>query len=128
MGFRLGPGRNAESTMGPLITKGAFTKIESHVKDALGRGSRVLISGQQETALGGAFFQPTLLVGVPPDASCAREETFGPLPPTFRFRTDEAKHLGGSRGFPPYWPYWELASGGRTSFKSVRGRCERFRV
>lgn len=87
--FRLGPGTNTESTMGPLITKDAVSKVDAHVKDALERGSNVLIGGQPETSLGLTFFQPTLLVDVPPDALCAREETFGPLLPMFKFGADE---------------------------------------
>lgn len=87
--FRLGPGRNTESTMGPLISKDAVSKVDMHVKDALKRGATVLIGGKHESSLDGAFFQPTLLVDVPPDALCAREETFGPLLPMFRFKADE---------------------------------------
>lgn len=75
--------------MGPLIDDAALTKIRSHIDDAVSRGASVLTGGQPH-ALGGTFFQPTVLTNVPHDAIVAREETFGPLAPLFRFR-DEAE-------------------------------------
>lgn len=87
--FRLGPGKEAESTMGPLITEAAVSKVDTHVKDAVERGAKVLIGGQAESSLQGSFFQPTILIDVPVDALCAKEETFGPLLPIFKFETEE---------------------------------------
>ena len=100
--FRLGPGNEAESTIGPLITEDAVSKVDAHVKDAVGRGARVLVGGKAESSLEGAFFQPTILVDVPIDALCAREETFGPLLPIFQFETkaDALKLVNDSESGP----------------------------
>ncbi|CAI4215833.1 unnamed protein product [Parascedosporium putredinis] len=87
--FRLGRGIDEGTTIGPLINEAAVTKVHGHVKDALDKGARLLIGGQPEETLGGAFFQPTVLADVPNDALCAREETFGPLLPLFKFESDE---------------------------------------
>ncbi|WP_136685638.1 NADP-dependent succinate-semialdehyde dehydrogenase [Falsirhodobacter xinxiangensis] len=87
--FRVGNGLEESVTMGPLIDDAALTKIRSHIDDAVSRGASVLTGGQPH-ALGGTFFQPTVLTNVPHDAIVAREETFGPLAPLFRFR-DEAE-------------------------------------
>jgi len=62
-------------------------KVEEHIADALTKGARVLLGGQRH-ALGGTFFQPTVLAEVTQDMAVAREETFGPLAPLFRFRTE----------------------------------------
>lgn len=88
-GFRVGNGMEDGVTMGPLIDAAALAKIRSHIDDAMSRGAAVLTGGQPH-ALGGTFFQPTILTDVPHDAIVAREETFGPLAPLFRFR-DEAE-------------------------------------
>jgi succinate-semialdehyde dehydrogenase/glutarate-semialdehyde dehydrogenase len=69
------------------LTK-AIAKVQEHIADALGKGARVVTGGKVH-ALGGNFFQPTILVDVPGDAKVAKEETFGPLAPLFRFK-DEA--------------------------------------
>ena len=63
-------------------------KVEEHIQDAVSKGARVLTGGKRH-ALGGTFFEPTVLADVPADAKVAREETFGPLAPLFRFETDE---------------------------------------
>jgi succinate-semialdehyde dehydrogenase / glutarate-semialdehyde dehydrogenase len=73
---------------GPLITEDAVRKVEAHVADATARGARVLTGGARH-ALGGTFFQPTVIAGVTPDMIVAGEETFGPVAPLFRF-SDEA--------------------------------------
>jgi succinate-semialdehyde dehydrogenase / glutarate-semialdehyde dehydrogenase len=73
---------------GPLIDQAAVEKVEEHIQDAVSRGARVLTGGKRHT-LGGTFFEPTVLANVPADAKVAREETFGPLAPLFRFETDE---------------------------------------
>ena len=73
---------------GPLINRAAVAKVEEHIADAVARGGRVLTGGHRHS-LGQTFFEPTVLADVPADAKVAREETFGPLAPLFRFETDE---------------------------------------
>jgi len=73
---------------GPLIDDAAVEKTEEHIQDAVSRGARILTGGKRH-ALGGTFFEPTVLSDVPINAKVAREETFGPLAPLFRFETDE---------------------------------------
>lgn len=86
--LHLGDGLAPDVTTGPLIDEKAVAKVQEHIADALEKGARV-ISGRKPHALGGNFFQPTILVDVPDNAKVAKEETFGPLAPLFRFR-DEA--------------------------------------
>lgn len=85
----LGPGGDAMTTIGPLITKTAVARVEGHVKDAVSKGAQVLVGGKRASSLGDAFFEPTLLVDVPADALCAQEETFGPVLPLFKFERDQ---------------------------------------
>jgi succinate-semialdehyde dehydrogenase / glutarate-semialdehyde dehydrogenase len=73
---------------GPLINMAAVDKVESHIQDALDKGARVLLGGKRH-ALGGTFFEPTILADVSGDMAVAKEETFGPVAPLFRFKTDE---------------------------------------
>lgn len=87
-GLNVGNGFDPEVTQGPLIDYAAVEKIEEHIQDAVSRGARVLTGGQRH-ALGGTYFQPTVLANVPANATVAREETFGPLAPLFRFETDD---------------------------------------
>lgn len=87
--FRLGPGADSESTMGPLITSAAVSKVESHVQDAVERGARILTGGKRAQALGDCFFEPTVLADIPTESLCAKEETFGPLLPLFKFENEE---------------------------------------
>ncbi len=87
-GLRVGDGMEDGVTQGPLINAAAVTKVEEHIADALKRGARV-VSGGKRHARGGNFFQPTLLADVPADALIFREETFGPVAPLFRFKTEE---------------------------------------
>ena len=82
------PGLEPGATQGPLIDDKAVAKVEEHIQDALGRGARVVLGGKRH-ALGGRFFEPTVLADVAPDALMAREETFGPVAPLFRFKTEE---------------------------------------
>ena len=82
------PGFEEDATQGPLIDDRAVQKVEEHIADALGKGARVL-SGGRRHALGGRFFEPTVLVDVDTSMLVAREETFGPVAPLFRFRTEE---------------------------------------
>ncbi|QGN36724.1 NADP-dependent succinate-semialdehyde dehydrogenase [Klebsiella oxytoca] len=86
--LQIGDGLQPNVTIGPLIDDKAIAKVEEHIADALDKGARV-VSGGKAHELGGNFFQPTILVDVPSDAKVAREETFGPLAPLFRFK-DEA--------------------------------------
>ncbi|TDQ39631.1 succinate semialdehyde dehydrogenase [Thiopseudomonas denitrificans] len=83
-GLRVGNGLDTDTTLGPLINPAAMDKVQSHIDDALQRGARLTLGGQPH-ALGGTFFEPTILLDVPHDALVAREETFGPLAPLFRF-------------------------------------------
>jgi succinate-semialdehyde dehydrogenase/glutarate-semialdehyde dehydrogenase len=82
------PGLDAGSTQGPLIDDRAVLKVEEHISDALSQGARVVVGGKRH-ALGGRFFQPTVLADVTPSMMIAREETFGPVAPLFRFKTEE---------------------------------------
>jgi succinate-semialdehyde dehydrogenase/glutarate-semialdehyde dehydrogenase len=86
--LRVGSGLEEGVTVGPLINERAVAKVRAHIDDALIRGGVVLAGGRRH-ALGGYFFEPTVLVGVSPDALCCREETFGPLAPLIRFRTEQ---------------------------------------
>lgn len=87
--FRLGPGADPKSTLGPLITKQAAEKVEKHVQDALRRGAETLTGGKPARELGEAFYQPTVLADVSPESLCAKEETFGPLLPLLKFTSEE---------------------------------------
>jgi succinate-semialdehyde dehydrogenase/glutarate-semialdehyde dehydrogenase len=86
--LKVGNGLEPGVLQGPLIDKAAVEKVEEHIQDAVSRGARVLTGGKRH-ALGGTFFEPTVMADVPADAKVAREETFGPLAPLFRFETDE---------------------------------------
>ncbi len=86
--FKVGPGTENGVVIGPLIDEQGLQKVEAHVKDALAKGARVLTGGKRHE-LGGLFFQPTVLAGVTGDMRLAGEETFGPVAPLFRFKTEE---------------------------------------
>jgi succinate-semialdehyde dehydrogenase / glutarate-semialdehyde dehydrogenase len=86
--LKVGPGTGEGVSQGPLINEDAVEKVEAHIADALGKGARQVTGGARH-ALGGTFFQPTVLVDVTPDMRVAREETFGPVAPLFRFHTEE---------------------------------------
>jgi succinate-semialdehyde dehydrogenase/glutarate-semialdehyde dehydrogenase len=86
--LEVGPGTEEGVAQGPLINEEAAEKVEAHIADALSKGAR-LITGGARHALGGTFFQPTLLADVTPDMRVSREETFGPVAPLFRFYTEE---------------------------------------
>ncbi|HTT08237.1 MAG TPA: NAD-dependent succinate-semialdehyde dehydrogenase [Gammaproteobacteria bacterium] len=83
-----GNGMDAGVNQGPLIDAAALAKVENHIRDAVGHGAKVLIGGRRH-ALGGTFFEPTVLTGVTPRMLVAREETFGPVAPVFRFDTED---------------------------------------
>lgn len=86
--LRIGDGLQDGVTTGPLIDEKAVAKVEEHIADAIAKGAKVVTGGKPH-ALGGNFFLPTILVNVPDSAKVAKEETFGPLAPLFRFK-DEA--------------------------------------
>ncbi len=86
--LKVGPGLEAGVNQGPLIDRAALEKVEEHLQDAVDKGARV-VSGGSRHQLGGTFFQPTVLTQVTPATKVAREETFGPLAPLFRFRSEE---------------------------------------
>lgn len=86
--LKTGNGFDEGVMLGPLIDQAALDKVEEHVTDAVGKGAKVLRGGRQHE-LGGTFYEATVLADVTPDMAIAREETFGPLAPLFRFK-DEA--------------------------------------
>ncbi len=86
--LRVGDGLKGPTDQGPLIDTGALEKVEQHIADAVAKGARVALGGRRH-ALGGTFFEPTVLTGVTPAMRVAREETFGPIAPLFRFETEQ---------------------------------------
>ncbi|MDC4997448.1 NAD-dependent succinate-semialdehyde dehydrogenase [Acinetobacter baumannii] len=86
--LKVGDGRQEGSTQGPLIDEDAIAKVQSHIADATEKGATVRIGGQR-SALGGTFFEPTVITGVTQDMKVSKEETFGPLAPLFRFKTED---------------------------------------
>jgi succinate-semialdehyde dehydrogenase / glutarate-semialdehyde dehydrogenase len=86
--LKVGNGVEPGVTQGPLIDMGAVAKVEQHVADAVEKGGRVLTGGKRH-ALGFSFFEPTVVADVTSDMLVAKEETFGPVAPLFRFKTDE---------------------------------------
>jgi succinate-semialdehyde dehydrogenase/glutarate-semialdehyde dehydrogenase len=87
-GFKVGPGTEPGVVIGPLIDQQGLEKVEKHVADALGKGARVIVGGKRHER-GGLFFQPTVLANVTPDMLVSHEETFGPVAPLIRFKTEE---------------------------------------
>ena len=85
--LRIGDGLAGPTDQGPLIDRGAVAKVEEHIADAVGRGARVIAGGKRH-ALGGTFFEPTVIVDATAAMRIAREETFGPVAPLFRFATE----------------------------------------
>jgi succinate-semialdehyde dehydrogenase/glutarate-semialdehyde dehydrogenase len=86
--MKVGDGFEAGVNAGPLITDKAVAKVEEHIADALSKGAKVAVGGKPD-ARGGLFFQPTILTGVTTEMKIAREETFGPVAPLFKFDTEE---------------------------------------
>jgi succinate-semialdehyde dehydrogenase/glutarate-semialdehyde dehydrogenase len=86
--MKIGDGTEQGVVQGPLINMDAVDKVEKHIADAVKHGAKIITGGKRH-ALGGTFFEPTVLANVAPDALVSREETFGPLAPVFRFK-DEA--------------------------------------
>ncbi len=85
--LRVGNGLEGPTDQGPLIDPSALAKVEEHIADAVQKGARVAHGGKRH-ALGGTFFQPTVITGVTPQMLVAREETFGPVAPLFHFETE----------------------------------------
>ncbi|AWI76279.1 succinate-semialdehyde dehydrogenase I [Parazoarcus communis] len=89
--LKVGNGLEAGTTQGPLIDMNAVEKVEEHIADALSKGARLMTGGKRH-ALGHTFFEPTILADVTPAMKVAKEETFGPVAPLFRFK-DEAEAI-----------------------------------
>jgi succinate-semialdehyde dehydrogenase / glutarate-semialdehyde dehydrogenase len=85
--LRVGDGLKGPTDQGPLIDSKALAKVEQHLEDAVGKGARIALGGRRH-ALGGTFFEPTVVTEVTPAMLMAREETFGPVAPLFRFETE----------------------------------------
>ncbi len=86
--LKVGDGLKGETQQGPLIDMKAVDKVEEHIADAVKKGAKVILGGKRH-ALGHSFFEPTILANVTPQMAVAREETFGPVAPLFRFNTEE---------------------------------------
>ena len=86
--LKVGPGTESGVAVGPLINQAAVEKVEAHVADAVAKGAHVVMGGKR-AALGGTFYEPTVLTGVTPKMLVSREETFGPVAPLFKFSTEE---------------------------------------
>jgi succinate-semialdehyde dehydrogenase/glutarate-semialdehyde dehydrogenase len=89
--LKVGDGFEEGVDIGPLIDEAACQKVEKHIADALAKGAKIVVGGKRH-ARGGLFFMPTVLTGVTPQMIVAREETFGPVAPLFRFN-DEARAI-----------------------------------
>ncbi|MDA8450360.1 NADP-dependent succinate-semialdehyde dehydrogenase [Acidovorax sp. NCPPB 3859] len=86
--LKVGNGMDEGVEQGPLIDDAAVKKVQEHLQDAVAKGARILTGGKPH-ALGGTFFEPTVLTGATPQMQLSREETFGPVAPLFRFESDE---------------------------------------
>lgn len=86
--LKVGNGMQEGVLLGPLINEEAVQKVEEHIADALSKGARVVTGGKRH-ALGGSYFEPTVLADVPREALIFSDETFGPVAPLFRFDTEE---------------------------------------
>ncbi len=87
-GLKVGNGVDAGVNIGPLIEPAALNKVELHVSDALSKGAKILVGGKRHTQ-GALFFEPTVMTEVTNEMLVAKEETFGPLAPLFRFKTED---------------------------------------
>jgi len=86
--IQLGNGFSVGTQQGPLIDDNAVAKVEAHVADALAKGARVLVGGERASELGPRWYRPTVIADATGDMLCAKEETFGPVAPVFRFETE----------------------------------------
>ncbi|SFU61624.1 NAD-dependent succinate-semialdehyde dehydrogenase [Xenorhabdus koppenhoeferi] len=97
--LNVGPATDKTSQQGPLINQAAVEKVQAHISDAVSNGARILAGGKSH-ALGGLFFEPTVLADVTESMQVAHEETFGPLAPLFKFRNeDEAVRIANNTEF-----------------------------
>jgi len=115
--LRVGDGLAGATDQGPLIDTKALAKVEEHIADAVSRGAKIVYGGKRH-ALGGTFFEPTVLTDVKPDMAVAREETFGPVAPLFRFETEaEAVRMANDTefGLASYFYTQDLARAWRVS-------------
>ena len=85
--LRVGDGLKGPTDQGPLIDAAALAKVEEHIADAVDKGARIVLGGRRH-ALGGTFFEPTVVTEVTAAMRVAREETFGPIAPLFRFESE----------------------------------------
>ena len=115
--LRVGDGLLGVTDQGPLINEKAVEKVEAHITDAVAHGAKVALGGKRH-ALGGTFFEPTVLTGVTAEMKIAREETFGPVAPLFRFKTEaEAIQMANDTeyGLAAYFYSRDLARAWRVS-------------
>ena len=87
-GLKMGDGSEEDATQGPLINAAGLAKVQDHVDDAVNKGARIMTGGKA-SALGGTYYEPTVLLDITTDMKVAREETFGPVSPLFHFSTEE---------------------------------------
>src|SRR5260370_9652348 len=109
--LRVGDGLKGATDQGPLIDAKALAKVEEHIADAVSKGGQIAHGGKRH-ALGGTFFQPTVVTNVTSDMLMAREETFGPVAPLFRFETEsQAIQMANDTqfGLAPYFYTRQLA-------------------
>ena len=115
--LRVGDGLKGATDQGPLIDAKAVAKVEEHIADAIGKGGKVVLGGKRH-ALGGTFFEPTIITGVTQNMMVAREETFGPVAPIFSFRDEkEAIRMANDTefGLASYFYTKDLARGFRVA-------------
>jgi succinate-semialdehyde dehydrogenase/glutarate-semialdehyde dehydrogenase len=86
---KVGNGFEDGVNQGPLIEDAAVDKVERHVQDAVAKGGRVLVGGKRMPGIGKQFFEPTVVADATADMLCAKEETFGPFAPVFKFKTEQ---------------------------------------
>lgn len=97
--LRVGDGLKGPTEQGPLIDEKAVAKVEEHIADAVAKGGKIALGGKRH-ALGGTFFEPTIVTHVTPDMLVAREETFGPIAPIFSFKDEQqAIHMANDTEF-----------------------------
>ncbi len=97
--LKVGPGLSGDVQQGPLINADAVAKVEELLGDAVAKGAKIVCGGKRH-ALGGTFFEPTIVTGLTPAMRIAREEIFGPVAPLFRFHTeDEAIRMANDTEF-----------------------------
>jgi len=115
--LRVGDGLKGPTDQGPLIDSSALAKVERHLADAVSKGARIALGGRRH-ALGGTFFEPTVVTDVTPAMLMAREETFGPIAPLFRFESEQdAIHMANDTefGLAAYFYTRDLARSWRVS-------------